>query len=164
MTGYRRRKVERQLARAKDHKIVTRSLDLSEARNRAFLWDMVIAWQPKGINNYGKIEREAMRLCLQHPEELGLENVCLFIDGELYGFCLYRLGPDKRYAVIKHIKATHVSTLGFELIAYMFAQWFAEKGISYANVCSDFGLLRLRMFMLTLGPYNFFRKYSIEPA
>jgi len=54
--------------------------------------------------------------------------------------------------------------LGFELIAYTFAKWFAEQNVSYVNVSADYGMLRLRMFMLTLAPVNFFRKYIVEPA
>ena len=49
-------------------------------------------------------------------------------------------------------------------MAYAFAQYFADKGVAYANINSDYGLMRLRMFMLTLGPVNFFRKYIVEPA
>jgi len=164
MQGHRRYKVERQLGRVSDRTIVTKSLDLARQENRDFLWEATLKWQAKGINDYGKLEQDAMKLCFDNAELFGLDNVCLFVDDELYGFCLYEIGADKRYVAIKHIKATHVSTLGFELIAYAFAKWFAERGVMYANVCSDCGLMRLRMFMLTLGPYNFFRKYIIEPA
>jgi hypothetical protein len=78
--------------------------------------------------------------------------------------CLYGLPQDRRYVLIRHIKATHESALGSELIAYEFSKWFSERGLSYANVSADFGIERLRMFMLTLGPSNFFRKYQIEPS
>jgi hypothetical protein len=164
MTGYRRRKVERQLSRADGRGIVTRSLDLSLQKNRDVLWNATLQWQPKGINNYGKIEQDSMQFCIEHAEALGVENVCLYVGDELYGFCLYQLNRDKNQVQVKHIKATHVTTLGFELIAYFFAKWFAEQGVLYVNVCADHGLMRLRMFMLTLGPHNFFRKYKVEPA
>lgn len=164
MQGHRRRKVERQLARAEGQRIVTKSLDLSRQENRDFLWHAALEWQARGINNYGKLEQDAMKICIDAAEVLGIDNVCLFAGGELYGFCLYHIDQDKRYAAMKHIKATHVSTLGFELIAYAFAKWFAEQGVVYANVNADYGLMRLRMFMLTLGPHNFFRKYIVEPA
>ncbi|MBX6334321.1 hypothetical protein IRY61_03215 [Candidatus Saccharibacteria bacterium] len=164
MHAFRRRKVERQIARVGERNIVVKSLDLSSEENKDFLWRMAVAWQPRGINNYGKHELRAMRICIEQSEELGIENACLFVNGEMYGFCLYEIGSDTRYVGMRHIKATHVSTLGFELIAYMFAKWFAERGVLYGNIASDFGLMRLRMFMLTLGPVNFFRKYIIEPA
>lgn len=164
MNAFRRRKVERQLAKISDKSIVVKSLDLRHEENRDLLWRMAVAWQSRSINNYGRHELGAFRACLEHSERLGIENACLFVGGELYGFCLYEIGPDRRYISMRHIKATHATALGFELIAYMFAKWFAEQGVLYGNVASDFGIMRLRMFMLTLGPVNFFRKYIIEPA
>lgn len=164
MPRHRRKKVERQLGQLTDRRIKMKRLDLSLQENRVFLWDKTREWQPKAINNYGLHEQEVMRLCIEGAESLGVANVCLFVDDELYGFCLYMTAPDSRYVVINHVKATHVSALGFELIAYIFAKWFHEQGVVYGNICSDHGLLRLRMFMLTLGPHNFFRKYIVEPA
>jgi hypothetical protein len=164
MNAFRRRKVERRLAKVDEKNIMVKSLDLSSEDNRDFLWRMAVAWQSKGINNYGRHELSAMRTAIEHSDKLKIDNACLFVNGEMYGFCLYETGSDGRYVSMRHIKATHVSTLGFELIAYMFAKWFAEQGVLYANIASDFGIMRLRMFMLTLGPTNFFRKYIIEPA
>lgn len=164
MHGHRRRRVERQLKRTGGQHVVTKSLDLRQQENRVFLWNKTLEWQPKGINNYGRHEQDTMKLCIENAESLGIENVCLFVGDKLYGFCLYSFGQDKSYTSVKHIKATHVSMLGFELIAHTFAKWFSEQGVIHVNVCADFGLMRLRMFMLTLGPRNFFRKYIIEPA
>jgi hypothetical protein len=164
MQAHRRRRVESQFAKARDDDIVTRSLDLGRSGNRDFLWHEMLKWQSKGINDYGKLEQDAMAICINNAEALGIDNVCLFVNGELYGFCLYHVERDRRYVSIDHVKATHVSTLGFELVAYSFAKWFAELGVVYANLGADVGVMRLRMFMLTLGPCNFFRKYKIEPA
>lgn len=165
MTSHRRRKVERQLTRVGEENIVAKSLALDQLKNKELILDTLNKWQAKGINNYGKLELDAIRACVESIEFLDLQNVCLFVNDELYGFCLYRIPEqDKRYAIVHHIKATHVSTLGLELMAYTFGKWFAEQGVLYVNVNADFGLLRLRMFMLTLGPYNFFRKYTVEPT
>jgi hypothetical protein len=54
--------------------------------------------------------------------------------------------------------------LGFELIGHLFAKYLADRGVDDVNINTDLGDLRLRMFMLTLGPTNFFRKYSVEPV
>jgi len=164
MNAFRKRKVERQLAAGTEKEVVVKSLDLSQRQNRDLLWEMTNIWQSRGINNYGRHELDAIKLCIEDAEKLGIDNACLYVRGQMYGFCLYEIGSDGRYAAIRHIKATHVSTLGFEFIAYMFAKWFAERGVLYTNVASDFGIMRLRMFMLTLGPTNFFRKYIVEPA
>lgn len=164
MQSHRRRKVERQLAKVGESNLVTRSLDLGRADNRDFLLRQAIEWQPKAINNYGKLEQDSIRICINNAEALGIDNVCLYVNGELYGLCLYHIERDRRYVSIDHVKATHVSALGFELMAYSFAKWFAEHGVVYADLGADVGIMRLRMFMLTLGPCNFVRKYIIEPA
>jgi len=164
MVNHRRHRVERQLARMGEENMVVRSLDLRTAHNKKLLLDMAHKWWSRNINNFGKVEREAMAESVQHADELGIQNVCLFIKGELRGFCLYRRSQDKRYVIICHVKATHGALLKYDLMIYLFAKWFAEQGAMYANLNSDEGLLALRMFMLTLGPTNFFRKYTIRPA
>lgn len=101
MTEHRRRKVERLIKKVGEDNIVVKSLDLSDPVKCALLVEAAENWRPKNINEYGKVEGEAIALSIQHAEKLKTENICL---------------------------------------------------------------LRLRMFMLTLGPVNFFRKYVIEPA
>ena len=164
MNGYRRHKVEKALKTIGEDSIIVKSLDLRVVKNRNLLLDATRQWQSKNINNYGRLEEEALITSVMNAPDLGAENACLFADGQLYGFCLYATPPDKRYITLHCIKATHKSTLGFELMAYAFARWFADKGVIYANLNSDYGLMRLRMFMLTLGPVGFFRKYTVEPA
>lgn len=164
MVDHRRRKVERQLKRMEGRSIVVRSLDLGLRENRQLLLKAAGYWGERNVNHYGKAEREAMKVCMDQADILDVDNACLFIDDELHGFCLYNTPLDRRYTIVRHIKATHKDMLGFELIAYEFAKWFARQGVSYANITADYGLLRLRMFMLTLGPSNFFRKYRITPV
>ncbi len=164
MGGFRRNKVERVLRGVGEENIVAKSLDLDIAQHRDMLIDAALRWRTKNINNYGKLEEEATRTAITHATALDTENICLFVNGQLHGFCLYVTPIDKRYIVVHCIKATNSNTLGFELMAYAFSKWFADKGVLYANVNSDYGLMRLRMFMLTLGPVNFFRKYIVEPA
>jgi len=164
MGGFRRRKVERVLRAVGEENIIVKSLDLDIAEHRDMLIDAALKWQAKNINNYGKLEEEAMRTAITHASILDTENACLFVDGQLHGFCLYVTPRDKRYILVHCIKATNKDALGFELMAYAFCKWFTDKGVLYANVNSDYGLMRLRMFMLTLGPVNYFRKYIVEPA
>lgn len=164
MTGFRRRKVERQLKELEPKGIVVRSLDLGAEDDLRLLLDTADACLGKNINNLGKVERDAMFEAILNARILDIENVCLFVGGELQGFCLYQYSRDGEYAMIAHIKAVHDSLLRYELIACLFSKWFIEKGVRYVNINSDVGLLRLRMFMLTLGPVNFFRKYRVEPA
>ncbi|HKR81443.1 MAG TPA: phosphatidylglycerol lysyltransferase domain-containing protein [Candidatus Saccharimonadales bacterium] len=162
MPAHRRRKVEKLLNSIDEKRIRLRMLDLRDAKNRKILLDAALKWQAKSINNYGKLEMEAVRDTLEHATELEVDNICLFVDDNLYGFCLFEMPQDKRYVGLRHIKATHNSMLRFELIGYMFAKYFAERGFTYVDVGADFSILPLRMFMLTLGASHFFRKYTVE--
>jgi len=164
MPIYWRRKVERIKGRLPKDAITVHSVDLSTEEDRQLLMKSVEMWQSRGINDYGKVEQDSIRECLWHSDELDIDNLCLFVNGKLHGFCLYTVSNDRRYIAVKHVKATHESTVGFELIGYEFAKRFSEQGITYVNLNADHGKLRLRMFMLALGPCNFFRKYIVEPA
>lgn len=164
MAAFKRRRVERVLRRVGEEKIILKSLDLHLVKDRELLVDTAEEWWHRNINDFGQVEREALMKCILNPDEYEVENLCLFVGKELYGFCIYHRPHDKRYVIIPHIKATHEDTLGFDLIGYSFAKWFAEQGVKYGNLTSDRGRLRLRMFLLTLGPTDFFRKYQVEPA
>jgi hypothetical protein len=164
MTSPRRFKLERTLKRIGEEYIDARSLHLNSPEDRELIWNAFKQWQPKNINNYGKVEEEAARLAVKNAKRLGIQNLCVFVNGVLHGFCFYEVSNDGKYATILQIKATHKRSLGFELVGYEIAKHFYEKGIEYVNLNSDMGILKIRVFMLTLGPVNFFRKYIIEPA
>jgi hypothetical protein len=164
MNGPRRLITERALKRAGEENITVRSLKLSSVEDRDYLLGALTAWQSKNINDYGMVERDAIKLCVLNAKILNIQNACIYICGIMYGFCLYEISADGKYATVLGVKATHKRSLGFELIAYAMAKWFMQQGIELVNLNYDLGLLRLRGFMLTLGPINFFRKYIIEPA
>jgi len=158
-----RHKVQRKLPILAGHNVEAKELDLRLEKNKNFLINALYSWQAKNINNYGKLEIESVILGVRHAWELDLKNVCLFVDGELYGFCTYAQYGTTEVGV-HCLKATHSKTLGYELIAYLLAKWFKEHGIKTVNLNSDYGMLRIRMFALTFGPMNFYRKYTVEPA
>jgi hypothetical protein len=162
--GIRRAKIDRSLKKYGEDNVIVRSIDLHDAENRHALLSLARRWWGKNFNDFGRVEREAMTFCVENAELLNVENACLFVGGKLRGFCLYQLSHDKRYAIISHVKATHSSFLGYDLMTYEFAKWFASQGVDHVNLNTDEGRLALRMFMLTLGPTNFFRKYTIVPA
>ena len=164
MPLYWRKKIQRAQKDIDSGKIVVRSLDFHSETDSKLLLNAVNEWQSKGMNDYGLVEKDTIKETIINAAPLDIENLCLFVDGKLHGFCLYNVPSDKRYIVVKHVKATHSSTLGFELIGYMFAKRFSELGITHVNLNADYGKLKLRMFMLALGPSNFFRKYIVEPA
>jgi hypothetical protein len=158
-----RRKVMRRLSDLKKHKVDAQSLDLSRQENKDLLLQALTSWQSRNINNYGKLEQLAVERGIRDAEQLGIEDICLFVDDELHGFCTYTLSEDKKLATLYCVKATHKKALGYELMLHLFAKWFAEHHVEHVNLNADYGLLRLRMFMLTFGPMDFNRKYTVEP-
>lgn len=140
------------------------SLDMQIESDRNLLLESAAKWRTKNkINDFGAIEGESMETYINNSEELGVDNLCLFVNGKLWGFCLYQASTDNKYVIMKHIKATHRLTCGFEILGYLFAKRFVEQGFGYVNLGPDYNIHSLRMFMLTLGTSNFFRKYTIEP-
>ncbi len=163
MVGHWRKKVEKQFKEFGAEHIVATKVDLNTKAGKDQLLSAV-AWRTKNpINDFGSIEDDCMTFYIKNADRLGIDNLCLYVDNELYGFCLYKVPSDKRYVVVKHIKATHQSMFGFELIAYVFSRWFTEQGFSYVNLGADYDIQHLRMFMVAIGANNFFRKYTIEP-
>lgn len=162
ITGYRYRKVQRLLK--KYGEVVSKPLDLQIKENVDFLIEKTDMWWKKNLNDFGSVGKEAIKKTIYHADALDMENVCLFAGDKLLGFCMYQVPADKRYVICLHVKATQNDMLTFELIAHEFSKWFSDQGHLYANLTEDWGRLRLRMFLLTLGPSNFFRKYTVEPV
>jgi len=158
-----RHKIKKKLPTLENRKVEMKKLDLAQQQNRDFLLNALDQWQPKNINDYGQREREWARAATTLAADLHIENVGRFVDEELYGCCIYSISEDGHDLQVSFIKATHNKALGYELIMYLLAEWFHGLGVKQINLGWDCGLLRLRAFMLTLGPMNFFRKYTIEP-
>jgi hypothetical protein len=163
--GYRRFKIQMQLRQLEHAEVEVRPLDLKSWANRQILLEAADTWWEKNINSPGNVEKESLKFCIREAHKLKVENVCLFVEGRLQGFCMYqRPANPSPYVIVNHVKATHERRLKFELIAHLFSKYFYELGATHININSDMGLLRLRVFMLTLGPVNFFRKYRVESA
>ncbi len=164
MPAWKRHKIKLMLQKMRGVALEVRPLNMESRAERRMLMEAMETWQGKNINNIGTVERDAMRLAVEHFTELEYESVAMIVEGRLRGFCIYRRPHDKDYAVIHFIKATSNKMLDFGLISHLFAKHFLDMGVIYVNINTDAGNLGLRMFMLTLGPVNFFRKYIVEPA
>ncbi|HEU5187250.1 MAG TPA: phosphatidylglycerol lysyltransferase domain-containing protein [Candidatus Saccharimonadales bacterium] len=159
---FRRKKVERQLKQFAD--VRTRQLDFSNEDNLKLVLDMVDESWNMNMTNFGKLEQRALRASVLYSSSLGFKNVCLFVNGSLQGVCIYQSPPDKDFVILHHFKAGSTNLADYELMAHKFAEWFISQGARLINVNTDAGLVRLRMFMLALGPVDFFRKHVVEPA
>ena len=164
--GFRARKIKRQLQKLGDGATAVKAIDLRSEDNQKMLLDAANRSWAANLNNVGRHEEETMIPLILHARALGVKNVCLFINGKLRGFCLYQRPHDRSYIIINVLKVLSKDLRSFELAGFLFAKWLAEhdSGVRQVNINSDMGVLPLRMFTLTLGPVNFFRKYRIEPA
>ncbi len=158
-----RKRAEKRLKAINGQRIYTTPINLNTDANRFLLLEQLDKWQSRNINNYGNLEREATSFLIAHAQNLDIKAVGMYVEDHLYGYCIYHK-PVRDTAVVYSLKATHKKELGYELLSYLLAKYLVEDNVTTVNLNADYGLLGLRMFMLTLGPTNFFRKYSIDPV
>jgi len=157
-------KVKQLLAKYPREEIKVRALDLEVPSQKTELLAAARTWRTRNkINDFGRVEGDCMRYLITNAQALGIENLCVYVNDTMWGFCLYEVGADRKTLIMKHIKATHPETFGFEFIGYHLAENLLAQGYKDVNFGADYGIKPLRMFMLTLGTYNFQRKYIIEP-
>jgi hypothetical protein len=141
-----------------------KTLDLAVRANQKLLLDHADEWPHKGLNNIGKFEDDAMRACVKNAPKLGLKNVCLFEDGELITFNLYHEFSKPGYILIAHARLDYSIPCIFDYMTYAFAKWWLERGLEFANLHSDMGLPKLRVFKIALRPVELLRKYTVRPV
>jgi len=166
MISHRRWAVKRFLNSFDTADIQIKSIDLSSEDNRQLLIDKVVELRAKRgtINKTYAIEQQAIVNAITNADTAGLENVCIFVQGELQSFCLYGLPSEEGYAIMSHARISYDLPHNFDYSVYAFAKWFAENDIKYVNLEADLGFMGMRMLKVLLGPANYFRKYTIEPA
>ena len=161
----RRHRIRRFLKNVGDDPVIVKSLDLSNPDNADLLLDFSKQWFGKGIVNATvKSANEAAEFAVKEADMIGIQNACLFVGGELHGYILYTIPADKRYAIFGHAMVNADRPYTFDYMVHAFAEWFSDMGVRYVNIDSDLGLPLVRMLKVTLGPVNYFRKYTIEPA
>ena len=150
------------LANIDEARTVVKELDLASPDERKVLRQS--HWPAKGINKIAKAFDEVWEETLENADLLGIEGLGLYVDNELKGFFLYKTSTDRRYINFREAKVDYSVPYLFDYLVYAFARWFAGKAVQYINLDSDAGIPFLRMFMVALGPVNYFRKYIIQPA
>jgi len=162
LISYRRHRVRKFLSAVGKENIVVKSLDLALPEHRRALLNH--PWPNTGINKLAKLEDEAIESSILQADLLGLENACLYVHGELQGYCIYSQPADKRYVIFKHAKVDYAIPRTLDYMIYAFAAWLADHGTIFVNLDTDLGLPFLRMFKVALGPVNYFRRYTLVPA
>jgi hypothetical protein len=165
LNAFRRARVKRFLNRTDGSSVITRSLDLNDEENLSLLKQCIHGWHKTGhINDSFEIEVDAINIALRDHDMLGMENLCLFVDGELHGFCLFHRSKDRRYVTITNARMNTKIPSTLDYAIFTFTQRMADEGAVFLNLECDLGSKFMRTFKLALGPVDFFRKYTIEPA
>lgn len=138
-------------------------VDLSDENNQELLLNAVRTWPRKGINGLASTKNGAMENAIRHADDIGFKNVCLFLDGNLHCFMIFYAPKNSELFSLEYIEMSYAMPNLLNFSVNMFAEWFAEQGMTHVNMGMDFGKPVLRVAKLALQPVNFFRKYSIEP-
>jgi hypothetical protein len=163
--SYRRYRVRKFLSKVEDKEVLVGAIDLALKENREQLLTCVKEWPSKGTINYIVDHlRDALMVSIRDAELIGTEALGLYVDGELQAFMLYTQVADKRYVIFSHVMVKHEITYTYDYLLYAFSKWLTDRGFLYVNIDEDLGIPVLRMLKVALGPVNYFRKYTIEPA
>lgn len=158
-----RRKVKKFIKEAGEDQVVVRSLDLRLAESQDLLLDHIRQWWGRGSNNDARgIEKSVLRTSIRRAEELGINNICVFVRGELHGVVLFQVSHDGKYIILNHAKVSHEYPRTFDFLNYVAAKWASDRGIPYINMEMDLGIPGLRIHKTELHPDDFFRKYEIR--
>lgn len=162
--SFRRSRIQRFMKEYKNHDIKVRSLDLASKDNQAMLIRVSESWPKSGFNDLGSVETKVMNFCVNNAAEVGVGNLCLFIDDKVQAFYLYHRSLDGVYILSDHGRFNYDISNIFDYVAFSFSKHFLDSGSEFVNLHADMGFAKLRVFKLALRPSNFFRKYTIEPA
>jgi hypothetical protein len=164
--GRIRRKVNRFLREAEDHRLELKELDLNDQAARNLILASVEAWQkqfPKA-NDPGRTEYDAIKTALSHHLELDIKNLSVFIDGKLHGLALFHHSRDRKYCILNHLKVDYTFPFIFDYLTNQVAKNAHQAGLPYLNMEMDLGIEGLRQHKMGLRPVEFFKKYTISPA
>ncbi|HJP96533.1 MAG TPA: phosphatidylglycerol lysyltransferase domain-containing protein [Candidatus Saccharimonadales bacterium] len=161
-----RYKLRKFLNAVEGHELETRSLDLSNTHNQKLLLTNAKKWwQEHGKQSDARgDEIRALQTSVTQASELDISNVCLFIDGELYGFSLFQVSHDGQYLIGNHLKTKWGYPRIFDYMAHITAGAAIEKGVPNLNVEMDLGIEGLRQHKMEMHPERFLRKYTVMPA
>jgi uncharacterized protein len=164
--GRIRRKVNRFLREVEDRELEIKQLDLGHLDNRDLIYNSVLAWQRKypNANDPKATENRALESSLRHHEALGIENLCVFVDGNLQAVVLYHQTHDKKYFVLNHLKVDYELPFIFDFTTNEIAKLAAKHSVPYLNMEMDLGIEGLRNHKMGLRPVHFLRKFTIRPT
>jgi hypothetical protein len=165
MKAFQLKRVQKFMARTKGMRVVVKPIDLMSKQNQELMLRCREEWKNRGVINYiVRHVNDMIEVAIQQSEAVGLHALGLYVEGELKSFVLYCKPADKRYVIISHALESSEIPYTYDYMVYAFAGWWADQGITSVNIDSDLGIPLLRAIKIALGPSNYFRKYTIEPA
>ena len=160
-----RKKINRFKRETEGQSLEIKYLDLSSKETQDELQNKLNEWEnnrpPK--NDRTKTEHLAMKKSLEYSQELDLQSLALYIDGELFGFAIYDQPLKKEYFVIHHLRVNYDVLYVSDYIHHKLAELAKSLGVVFLNIEMDLGIDSLKKHKLSLKPVNFLRKYRIEP-
>lgn len=158
------RRAKRFLTAHRQEDISVCALDLNQPHNKQLLLVCARAWAQKGLmNTLPKATEDSLYLVIIEAEKIGMEVMCIFVQGRLSGYFLYEM-QHSGYALANYGRIDPELPGGTEYLIYECLKWLAERGVRYANFDFDLGMPHTRAHQLNLSPVNYLRKYTIKPA
>lgn len=165
LPSYQRARIKRFMREAGPRSVEVRSIDLSSSQNKDMLLEASHSWPKKGLNAIGLVEEEAHQRSIFYGEDIGIKNLCLFVDNVLQAYFLYHKSQNAKYIIADHVRLDYGFPSTFDYMVYAFSGHLQQHDkVQFVNLHADFGFDRLRLLKIALRPSNFFRKYTIEPA
>lgn len=164
--GRTRRKVGRFMRAIEDREVEIKELDLSSDEVRRQVWESIQSWAQAfpSATDPRLVEHEAIQKSLDNSQELGVQSLGLYLDGQLYAVILYHAAHDSNHYILNHLKVDYSIPYIFDYMIHHVAGKASKEGIDFLNMEMDLGIESLRHHKMRLRPINFFRKYTITPA
>lgn len=144
-------------------RVEVKTLDLGDREQQDALLVAASRWHetfgsPNDTDNY---EQQALEVSIRNATKLGLDNVCLYLDGELSGFVINQLSHDKKYIIGNHMKFRRDIPRIVNFLQYLSAEHSHQLGATFINFEMDLGIPGLRRHKQDLHPVDYFKKFSV---
>ena len=143
--------------------ITIRHIDTLDNNSRDELIKASQNWSPTACEmSDDNRERESLRLCFNTHNEFQRKILCVYINGALAGFGVYRIYGDT--AIVGYIKVDYGVQYMFDFVTHALAEHLSNHNVPYINFEQDLGIPGLRDHKMRLRPIRFIEKINITPA